>query len=139
MRLLVTGGLGGIGWEILQVAESAERVVSISRSPAGERPLPAWVTHETGSVLDEDFVSGILQQHQISHILHTAGTRTQASENDPAQAMEVNAGGTEVVLRAARAFGTVQRIVHFSTAAVYGQQDKPVTEEQPLAPPGAYA
>lgn len=134
VNLLITGGRGGIGLEVLQAIASEPDIsaVSLSRSelPQGH-VLPANTHHEVGSVLDESLIKQVIERHRITHIIHAAGARTRACEADPRLAYESNVLGTERLFRAARASTSVQKVMHFSTAALYGRTDQTTDETQP--------
>ena len=142
MNLLVTGGLGYIGFEIATAAAElpGARIVTFSRRPAPDSvALPANSTHETGSVLDQQRLEQMLRAHEISHVVHAAGARTSACASDPLEATEGNVLGTDSLFRAAKAAGCVERIVFLSTAAVYGKVAQLIDETSPVAPPTNYA
>ncbi len=142
MNLLITGGRGGIGQELCAALGSREdvKIITLSRREAPpDATLPANTIHETGSVLDAGRLRQILAQHRITHIIHAAGARTRECEADLRLAREANVSGTETVFHAAQAAGGVKRILHLSTAAVYGHCAQRVTESQPPAPATNYA
>lgn len=142
MKVLITGGMGGIGWEMVLALASAPgvQVVTMGRSgvPAG-RFLPANVVHEVGSIQDGAFLQRVMGNHGITHLIHAAGARTRDCDSHPLLAVEANLIGTNVTFRAANAIGTMERAIYFSSAAIYGRQLGTITEEQPIAPTSNYA
>jgi nucleoside-diphosphate-sugar epimerase len=97
------------------------------------------VFHEQGSILDSEILSRILAKHQITHVIHAAGARTHDCAHHPLLGFEANVFGTDHVFRAARTCSTVTRVIHFSTAAVYGGNRSLIDETAPLAPVTPYA
>ena len=72
---------------------------------------------------------------QPERLLHLAG---RADESDPAALIEANVEYLRGTIAAAQRSG-ITEIIFFSSAAVYGQQDKEdVTETDPLNAPGLY-
>ena len=142
MNLLITGGLGGMGSELVQAlaADSHARVISVSRRALPvDRHLPSNVMHESGPVLDEAFLHDVMHRHAITHVIHAAGARTRECESRPEIAFEANVLATDRVLCAASTAGTVRRFIHLSSAAVYGGKEHAITENEPLSPVGYYA
>lgn len=142
MNLLITGGLGGIGREICHALRGDEsvRLVTLGRhAVSANEPLAVNVRHERGSVLDGAFLQWVIERHGITYIIHAAGARTRECEADAQLAHEVNVIGTDRVFLAARAVGSVRKIIHFSSAAVYGRCMQSITEDQPTAPTTNYA
>ena len=78
---------------------------------------------------DFDFVRGpfndrkrlaeTIRTHGVDTVFHLGGMLSLSSENDPQQAIQVNAVGTMDVLEAARS-ENVQRVIFGSSIAVYG-------------------
>lgn len=142
MNILITGGRGGIGREICQAfrGDGVARLVTLGRQAVSASDPPAEnVHHETGSVHDGEFLKRVIGHHHITHIIHAAGARTRDCEADAQLAHAANVRGTECVFLAAEAAGSVKKIIHLSSAAVYGRCRQPVTEDQPIAPTTNYA
>ena len=77
------------------------------------------VYYEQGDIMNLESLVRVMQQHEISHIMHTAGLRTTECKQNPLKAVEVNVMGTSNVFEAARQVGGIERVVFTSTAAVY--------------------
>lgn len=118
--ILVTGGTGAVGPRVVDalVAEGyAVRILALDAPGAGT--LPAGVELRVGSVTDSDAVraavqgcEGVIHMAALLHIVNPSLALRAKYE-------AVNVGGTRTVLEAAQAAG-VQRVVFFSTIAVYG-------------------
>ena len=142
MNLLVTGGLGYLGFEVVTAAsrQSDVAVVTLGRSPVPDGfPLPENATHEVGSVLDGDRVREVLEKHRISHIVHAAGARTSQCAKDPLLAVESNVLSTDTLFRIAKSVPSVEKVLFISTAAVYGKVAHEIDESHPVSPRTNYA
>lgn len=122
--ILVTGGTGAVGPRIVEalVTEGyAVRILALDAPKLGT--LPAGVELRMGSVTDPEAVrdavqgcTGIIHMAALLHIVNPPPALRAKYE-------AVNVGGTRTVLDAARAAG-VQRVVFFSTIAVYGYGER---------------
>ncbi len=143
MNILVTGGLGYLGSEILDRAASLNPqggLVSFGRNPVSQGvALPAPAIHEVGSIMDEAGLAELLARHQISHMVHAAGARTDVSKSHPHRAVETNVLGTHTLMRAAKSAPSLKAVVLLSTAAVYGKVGERIDEGHPIAPSNHYA
>ncbi len=118
--ILVTGGTGAVGPRVVEalVAEGyAVRILALDVPQSGA--LPLGVELRIGSVTDPDAVraavqgcEGVIHMAALLHIVNPPPALRTTYE-------AVNVGGTRTVLEAAQAAG-VQRVVFFSTIAVYG-------------------
>lgn len=142
MKILVTGGLGYIGFEVITAASQhpGTRCFSYSRNPCPDwLKLPPHAIHVPGSILDHDRLQTVLDEHEITHIVHAAGARTSDCAADPLEAIESNVLGTDTVFRAAMSTETIQSLLFVSSGAVYGQNDNKIGEDGPIAPTTNYA
>ena len=140
MNLLVTGGLGSIGFEVVQRAAQQDgvNIITVGRSPSSFQ-LPSSTVHVMGSVRDETFMSRVIADSQITHIIHAAGSRTSECANDPLLGFENNVLATDSLLRVSRASDSVRKVVFLSSAAVYGKTEQPIDESWTVAPASNYA
>lgn len=146
--VLVTGGAGYIGSHLVAaLLERGHRVVVLDDLSRGteaaltraEQVGGGWIEREIGDVCDEDFVRGVFHRHPVQAVLHLAAFKSvEESVRDPASYDRVNAQGTRTLARAAVAAG-VGRLVYASTAAVYGDAEAPLAEDDPIAPVSPYA
>ena len=141
-RILVTGGAGFIGSEVVrQLAAAEAQVVVIDNLVNGKRENLAGLPEEQVSlaVADirdqagvENFVKG------VDLVLHLACLGVRHSIHSPAENHEVNASATLGLLQAARA-ADVPRFVYVSTSEVYGSaRTVPMSEEHPTLPHTVY-
>jgi UDP-glucose 4-epimerase len=141
MRLLVTGGCGFIGSNLVpMLLERGEDVrVLDSFAIAGPERLPAGVEVIEGDVRDAAAVSSAATG--VDAVIHLAAAgNVSDSVADPLSNFEVNARGTLLTLQAAVEAG-VRRFVFASTGgALIGDAPPPVDETsvpRPISPYGA--
>ena len=126
MKVLITGGAGFIGANLVRKLETmagiAEIVVIDDLSFGFRENLDGTsATLLEGSILDEELLRHAT--HGASTIVHLAArSSVPRSVAEPMATHEVNATGTALVLEAARRAGDVQVIVA-SSSSVYGSTD----------------
>jgi dTDP-glucose 4,6-dehydratase len=149
--LLVTGGCGFIGSNFIRYLHEVhpeDRIVNLDKltyagNPANLADLEAlpFYSFVRGDICDREVVEAVFRSHPIEAILNFAAeTHVDRSITGPAVFVETNAGGTSVLLDAAREH-RVGRFVQVSTDEVYGSLG-PVgafTEKTPLGPNSPYA
>ena len=149
MALLVTGGAGFVGLNIVQtLLESGEDEVVLfdtSELPNGSRPLErdSRLAIEKGSVLDSDRIEALFGRHRIERVIHAAAITSGAAREarDPASVVDVNLRGTINVLQAARNHD-VRRVVYIGSGAAYGEslyRLPHLYEETPSVPTSLYS
>lgn len=135
MKILVTGGLGFVGVNIVRglAAQAGVQIVAADRLPwdaaidAFLAPVAAQVSHCALDVCDCAAVQEVVASQAITHIVHAAAI-TATDDEERARAAEivaVNLQGSIHVLDAALAAPAVARVLLISSSGVYG------------APPGA--
>jgi len=120
-KILVTGATGQIGSELtlaLRRACGEENVVA-----AGHRRRPDDDLLKSGpycsmDVRDADSLQQAVQKYRIDTIFHLASMLSAAAEQAPQQAWEINMGGLNNVLEAARQYGCA--VFFPSSIAVFG-------------------
>jgi dTDP-glucose 4,6-dehydratase len=148
-RVLVTGGCGFIGSNLVRLLLDGERDVGVvnldaltyAGNPAnlagvGDSPRYRFVRAD---VADRDAVSRALAG--VECVFHLAAeSHVDRSIMDSSPFVRTNVVGTQVLLDCCRAAG-VKRFVHVSTDEVYGSLGETghFTEQTPLAPNSPYA
>jgi len=132
-RVLVTGAGGYLGLNLLPRLVAADWEVRAlgPHRPAPEHPLPGGAEWVTGSVLDEEFLSGAMED--CDAVVHLAA-RITLRRRDPG-AWRLNTRGPALVAAAARRRGI--RMVHCSSLhALDCSAGGVVTEDAPLSGAG---
>lgn len=141
MAVLVTGGAGYIGSHtVLALAEAGESVVVIDNLSTGfSTALPEGVPLFIGDAGDENLVDGVIAAHNVTSIIHFAGSVVVPdSMRDPLAYYRNNTMTTRNLLNAA-VKNNIGKFIFSSTAAVYGNPDEvPVSEAAPTRPLSPY-
>ncbi|MBA4370184.1 MAG: UDP-glucose 4-epimerase [Coriobacteriaceae bacterium] len=139
MRILVTGGAGFIGSNLVHALVGAHEVGVIDDLSCGspENIHPAsWF--RTLDILDPS-LGAVVAEFGPDAVIHLAAQASVTeSIKDPARDRAVNVEGTRAVARAAAAAGA-RRLVSASSAAVYGEPaELPLAETSPKSPANPY-
>ena len=130
---LVTGAHGFIGaWVVKKLLAANQGVVIFDKdaNPARLRLIMdddeiARTRVVTGDICDETIVTGIVQQHHITNIIHLAGVQVPVCRANPRLGAMINVVGTINIFEAARqSNGQVKRVAYASSAAVFGQAEE---------------
>ena len=139
--VLVTGGAGYIGSHaVWALADAGRDIVVLDDLSYGRREaLPAHVPLIVGSVGDRNLVERLLAEHDVSTVLHFAGSvLVGQSVSDPLGYYANNTVNSHALLRACVAVG-IRNFIFSSTAAVYGMpQTQPIAETAPTKPINPY-
>lgn len=141
MTWLVTGGAGYIGAHVLIAFEKAgTQTVVLDNLSSGFRDfVPESVPFVEGSITDPDVVAQVLDEHQVSGIVHLAGVKYAGqSVSQPLHFYRENVTGMQVLLEAMMQRG-IDKFVLSSSASYYGTPDTEiVNESQPANPQSPY-
>src|SRR2546428_469407 len=152
MKVLVTGGLGFIGSNLIRLilgerpgwtvanfdlgtyAANPENVADVAESPR--------YSLVRGDVADRACVAEVYRRERFDAVVHCAAeTHVDRSIADGGRFVRTNVEGTLVLLEAARAFGTTRHL-QMSTDEVYGTlgpNDPPFREATTPAPRSLYS
>ena len=153
MKILVTGGLGFVGINIVRglAARPGVRVVAADVLPWDDAsdhflaPVRAQVVYRRLDVCNRAAVLDVVGAESVTHIIHAAAiTATDEEErNRAAEIVAVNLQGSIHVLDAALSAPTVERAVVVSSSGVYGapagDPEQPVRETDALNLTNLYA
>lgn len=141
MKILITGGAGFIGANLIRILLSLDyQITVLDNLSAGPKAylegLP--LTFVKGDILDIELVNSVVPGHEgIVHL--AAQTGVPGSLLNPKHDCEVNIIGTFNLLEASRQ-NNVKRFVFASSNAPLGRQTPPATEDKvalPISPYGA--
>ena len=142
MRVLVTGGAGFIGSNLVHALISGGHSVGVidDLSTGHHENLHPHAWFRTLDILSPE-MPGAVAEFAPDAVVHLAAQASVTeSQRDPERDWAVNAEGTAAVARAARAAGA-RRVISASSAAVYGEPDAamlPLVETAPKAPANPY-
>jgi nucleoside-diphosphate-sugar epimerase len=133
-RVLLTGSRGFTGRPLAaRLRQDGHQVFGVTKGPVTSDEIQ-------GDLLNRDWVHRTVAEIYPSVIIHLAAlSPTQQTDRD---AYAVNVEGTANLLGAAAALRErPRRVIVASSAAVYAPpaEDRPIAEDHPLAPRGAYA
>lgn len=134
MTVLVFGGNGQVGQELLRALAPLGKVVATTRSGT----LPDGSTCETADFGQPDSLPALLDRLQPSVVVNAAAyTAVDRAEQEVDAAFAANAQAPGVIARWCAAHGVP--FVHYSTDYVFdGQGTAPYREDEPTAPLGVY-
>ena len=140
MRVLVTGGAGFIGRHITEYFQDRAEVRVLDDLRSGLKSNLSGLKCQliVGSILDRDLVREAMRG--VDFVFHLAAmVSVPGSVQNPIEYVEINAGGTTIVLEeAARA--RAKKLIFSSSAAIYGDnQTTPQIESMPADPKSPYA
>lgn len=140
-NVLVTGGAGYIGSHVVKTLHQVltGKIVVLDNLSTGCAEFVQNAELIVGDIRDQTLINNVLQQEQISAVMHLAAkTSVPESVDYPQNYYDTNTVGTLRLLQACQS----QRIEAFlfsSTAAVYGLPQSPtVSENAPTKPINPY-
>jgi len=152
MKILVTGGAGFIGSNLIRFILGGKKPVKIinvdkltyagnleNLSGLEKDPRYQFVLAD---IADAPKIRAVFQEHRPEAVMHLAAeSHVDRSIQDAAPFIYTNVLGTQVLLDCCMEF-RVKRFLHVSTDEAYGslrEEDPPFTETHPLSPNSPYA
>lgn len=140
MRLLVTGGAGCLGSEVVRhLLPLYDQVIVMDNLVTGSKewlPDAEGLIFIEGDVSDETTVRELFQEYSPTHVVH--GAASYASPGDWQGDLATNALGTLNVVRTSEGAG-VKKLIYLQTALGYGHPDMtPIPTTHPLRPQTSY-
>lgn len=140
MIVAITGAGGFIGSRLVRALQDTSVDVRALLGPPGENVVmpPSDVDARHGDIDDPDVVLRLVRGAAV--VVHLAGPPSVAASFEaPISYARSHVAGTAAVVDACARAG-VGRLVHVSSAEIYGQpQRNPVDEDGPVAPRSPYA
>ena len=123
-RVLVTGGSGFIGSNVIDELMKSFKVVNLDLKPSKNSEIEQII----GDIRDKELVEQVVEKCDV--IIHLAAqVSVPLSIDYPQKTLEINVQGTQNIIDAAHKFG-IKRLIMASSAAVYGEvSNLPLTEE----------
>jgi UDP-glucose 4-epimerase len=139
VTILVTGGAGYIGRHVIRALTARGDAVAVVDLPElADRVETPFLGLDLAAPDAAAAVAAFAESQGADAIVHLAARkRVDESVARPEWYRAQNVGGLTNVLAAARGYG-IERVVFSSTAAVYASSDRPVTEDDRLAPANPY-
>lgn len=146
-RTLVTGALGCLGaWTIAALLEMDDEPVGYDLGEDDARlrlvlgDARARVAVARGDVTDPEVLGRVLDEHELTHVVHLAALQVPFCRESPLLGAKVNVLGTTTVFDAVTARrGRIQGIAYASSTAVYGPSEpSPAPESGGIAPTTLY-
>lgn len=123
-RVLVTGGSGFIGSNVIDELMKSFKVVNLDLKPSKNSEIEQMI----GDIRDKELVEKAVENCDI--VIHLAAqVSVPLSIDYPQKTFDINVQGTQNIIDAAHKFG-IKRLIIASSAAVYGEvSDLPLKEE----------
>lgn len=140
MRVLVVGGAGYIGAHMCKVlTDHGHQVVVCDDFSTGHRAAVRWGECVEASIGDGAALDALFRRQRFDAVMHFAAcSLVGESVADPLKYYRNNVGNTLVLLDAMRRHG-VDRFVFSSTAAIFGEPETELIDEQhPTRPVNPY-
>jgi nucleoside-diphosphate-sugar epimerase len=146
MAILITGGMGHVGFETVRQALAAgHEVVAQYRSvfrEAGANALRGPVTWVRCDLADPADVTALIDRYPVEGCIHTAAVpNEQHARADPVGTFETNVGAVCRLLDAARRYGW-RRFLYTSTGSVFQNATDPnlsILEDAPTKVTNTYS
>jgi dTDP-glucose 4,6-dehydratase len=156
INLLVTGGCGFIGSNFINYyyrKNKLNKLINVDAMYycASEENINEEIRKNAnyvfikGNLCERDFVSYLLKEHKITHVIHFAAqSHVQKSFDDSLTFTHDNILGTHVLLECCRKYNKIAKFIHVSTDEVYGESMNTIdeqhkTEHSILCPTNPYA
>lgn len=138
MKILITGGAGQIGTDLLHHLHGKGAKLSVFDVAGPPEGLPPGVRWYRGSVDNPSELFDAVKDAAPEVVYHFAALLSATGEAAPHRAYAANMDGTRNALEAARLFG-VRQVMFASTIAVFGPGlPDPVPDDVPLQPSTIY-
>lgn len=125
-RILVTGGAGSIGSELVRQLARSNKVFILDQNETGAFDLREelvqeghWVHSRTGDIRDPQVVADVFEDFKPQYIFHAAALKhVTPNEEYPMEAIQTNIIGTYNVMAEAKKWECLEKFVFISTDKV---------------------
>ena len=140
MRLLITGGAGCLGSNLIErFHPRGAEICAIDNFATGKREVlleQKGLQVVEGTIFDEGLVNDVFRAFEPTHVIHSAAA--YKDPNDWIEDVATNIVGMINVVRASETVG-VKRFVNFQTALCYGRPTQvPIPANHPTSPFTSY-
>ncbi len=149
MRVLVTGGRGFIGSNLLKIMAGSCEIIVVDAETYAARPWlaePKHFRYEKMDIRDQASVAKLMQKYRPDHVMHLAAeSHVCRSISGPKDFVTTNVNGTFNLLQEflnLHQADKAKRFLHVSTDEVFGElkdSDPAFTEQSPMLPRSPYA
>ena len=137
MKVLVTGGAGYIGSQVVQhLLEQGHEVVVFDKSP--DNKISSEAKFITGDLSDKTLLETVFKEHHFEAVIHFAGSIEAGESMKNPSAFFQNNVVNGINLLEVMVKHKVAKIIFSSSAAVYKPKDGPLHEHDTLAPENFY-
>ena len=125
-RILVTGGAGSIGSEIVRQLAPNNKIFVLDQNETGAFDLREelkqdgyWVHSRTGDVRDKEVVRDVFEDFKPQYVFHAAALKhVTPNQEYPEEAIKTNALGTWNVIAEAKRWECLEKFIYISTDKV---------------------
>lgn len=125
-RILVTGGAGSIGSELVRQLAPLNKIFILDQNETGAFDLREelkqdghWVHSRTGDIRDKEVVRDVFEDFKPQYVFHAAALKHVTPNHEyPEEAIKTNALGTYNVMAEAKRWECLEKFVFISTDKV---------------------
>jgi len=136
LRILITGGAGFIGRHLAEYLSKEHSITIYDNLSNSTKPEIQNIEFVKGDILD---YKTLRKNSIVDIVIHLAAKiNVEESMTSPEETMDVNVKGTENVCKCC-VQNKIKKIIFASSAAVYGEQKRIITEQSQTNPLSPYA
>ncbi len=125
-RILVTGGAGSIGSELVRQLAPDNKIFILDQNETGVfdlreelRQKGHWIHSRTGDIRDKDVLSDVFEDFKPQYIFHAAALKhVTPGEEYPEEYVSTNIIGTQNLIRESKRWECLEKFVFISTDKV---------------------